>query len=61
MLPWSARMKPGDYKIMGSGEVQPADNMLGAVSLFADEVDGIELKAMIKIINSLKVRPRDAK
>ena len=54
-------VKPGEYKIMGSGEVQPADNMVGAVSLFADEADGIELKAMMKIINSLKVTPRDAK
>src|SRR6266481_2565497 len=25
-------VKPGEYKIMGSGEVQPADNMVGAVS-----------------------------
>ena len=54
-------VKPGEYKIMGSGEVQPADNILGAVSLFADEADGIELKAMIKIIDSLKVKPKDAK
>ena len=53
--------KPGDYKVIASGEVQPADNMLGVVSLFADEADGIELKAMIKIINSLGVKPRDAK
>jgi hypothetical protein len=55
------KVKPGEYKIMGSGEVQPADSMLGAVSFFADEADGMELKAMIKIINSLKVKPRDAK
>jgi len=52
--------KPGDYKVMGSGEVQPADNMLGVVSLFADNADGPELKAMIKIIDSLKVKPKDA-
>ena len=55
------QVKLGDYKVMGSGEVQPADNLLGVVSLFADDADGIELKAMIKIINSLKVKPRDAK
>lgn len=54
-------VKPGDYKIMGSGEVQPGDDLLGVVSLFADEADGKELKAMIKLINSLKVKPRDAK
>jgi hypothetical protein len=35
--------------------------MLGVVSLFADEADGEELKAMIKIIDSLKVKPKDAK
>jgi hypothetical protein len=53
--------KPGDYKVMGSGQVQPADNMLGVVSLFADEADSKEFKAMVKIINSLKVKPGDAK
>jgi len=53
--------RPGDYKVMGSGEIQPADNMLGVVTLFADEADGEELKAMVKIINSLKVKPRAGK
>jgi len=52
---------PGDYKVMGSGQVQPADNLVGVVSLFADEADGEEMQAMLKIINSLKVRPKDAK
>lgn len=52
---------PGDYKVMGSGQVQPADNLVGVVSLFADEADGGEMQAMLKIINSLKVRPKDAK
>jgi hypothetical protein len=55
------KAKPGDYKVMASGEVQPADNVVGVVSLFADEADGPEMKAMIKIINSLKVTPGDAK
>ena len=55
------KAKPGDYKVMGSGVVQPADNMLGVVSLFADEADGEELKAMIKIIDSIKVKLKDAK
>jgi hypothetical protein len=57
----SKKPKPGDYKVMGSGEVKLADDLLGAVSLFADEADGKEFKAMIAIINSLKVKPRDAK
>jgi hypothetical protein len=52
---------PEDYKVMGSGEVQPGDNMVGAVSLLADEADGPEFKAMVKIINSLKIKPKDAK
>ena len=55
------KAKPGDYKVMGSGVVQPADNMLGVVSLFADEADGEELKAMIKIIDSLKMKLKVAK
>ncbi|EEF62535.1 hypothetical protein [Pedosphaera parvula] len=53
--------KPGDYKVMGSGQVQPGDNMLGVVSLFADEADGKDFQAMLKIINSLKVKPANAK
>jgi hypothetical protein len=52
---------PGDYKVMGSGLVQPAENLVGVVSLFADEADGEEMKGMLKIINSLKVRPKEAK
>lgn len=55
------KVKPGDYKVMGSGQVQPADKLMGVVSLFADEADGLEMKAMLKIINSLKVKPRNAK
>ena len=52
---------PGDYKVMGSGQVQPADNVVGVVSLFADEPDGTEMRAMLMIINSLKVKPSNAK
>jgi hypothetical protein len=52
---------PGEHKVMGSGQAQPADNLVGVVSLFADEADGEEMQAMLKIINSLKVRPKDAK
>ncbi len=32
--------------------------MLGVVSLRADEADGKEFRAMVKIINSLKVKPK---
>jgi len=52
---------PGEYKVMGGGQVQPADDLVGVVSLFADEADGEEMKAMLKIINSLKLRLKDAK
>lgn len=55
------KVKPGDYKVMGSGQVQPADNLVGVVSLFADEADGLEMKEMLNIINSLKVSRSDAK
>jgi hypothetical protein len=50
---------PGDYKIMGSGVVQPGDNMLGVVSILCDEAEGNEFKAMLGIINSLKVKPKE--
>jgi hypothetical protein len=53
--------KRGDYKVLGNGLVQPGDNMTGVVGLFVDDADGLELKAMIKIINSLKMKPSDAK
>jgi hypothetical protein len=35
--------------------------MKAAVTLFADEADGVDMKAMIKIINSLQVKPSDTK
>ncbi len=53
--------KRGDYKVLGSGQVQPAADTLGVVSLFADEADGKEFKAMIQIINSLQLKAKDAK
>ncbi len=53
--------EPGDYKVMGSGEVQPGNDILGVVSLFADDAQSEEFKAMIKIINSLKLRVKEAK
>jgi hypothetical protein len=46
----------GDYKIMGSGIAQLSDEVLGAVSIFADEADGKEFKAMLAAINSLKLK-----
>lgn len=52
--------KPGSYKVMGSGQIQPNEDMLGVVSMFADDVGGKEFRAMVNIINSLKVTPKDA-
>jgi hypothetical protein len=53
--------KPGDYKVMGNGQVQPADNLVGVVSLFANKADSVEMKTMLEIIKSLSVKPSDAK
>jgi hypothetical protein len=53
-------VRPGEYKVMGSGQVQPNEDMLGVVSLFADDAAGQEFKVMVNIINSLKVTQRDA-
>lgn len=50
--------KAGEFKVLATGEVQPADNLVGVVTLFANELDGAELKAMIKIINTIKVKPK---
>ena len=55
------KIKAGEFKVMGSGEVQPSKDMLGAVSLFADDADGEDFKTMVKIINSLKVKPNATK
>jgi len=52
---------PGDYKVMGSGIVQPGKDMTGVVTLFTNDADSKEFKAMLSIINSLKVKPNDAK
>jgi hypothetical protein len=49
---------PGEYKIMGSGRIQLNDHVGGVVSLFADDAKGKEMAAMIKIINSLKLKPK---
>ncbi len=54
-------VRAGEYKVMGVGEVQPDDNLAGAVTMFADDGDGREFKSMVNIINSLKVTKRDAK
>ena len=53
------KAKPGQYKVMGSGQLQPSEDMVGVVSLFADDAESEEFTAMVSIINSLKVTPKD--
>ena len=55
------KAKPGQYKVMGSGQLQPSEDMVGVVSLFADDAESEEFTAMVSIINSLKVTPKDEK
>jgi len=50
--------KRDDYKVMGSGQVQLSDEVLGVVSIFADAADGPEFKSMLAIINSLDLKPK---
>jgi hypothetical protein len=52
--------KRDDYKVMGSGQVQLSEEVLGVVSIFADATDGPEFKSMLAIINSLDLKPKVA-
>ena len=50
----------GEYKIMGSGVIELNGDLHGAVSIFADEVDGKEFRAMIEAISSLTLKAKPA-
>jgi hypothetical protein len=50
------KTNPGEYKIMGSGEVQITSNVFGTVSIMANNAKSKEFKEMIQIINSLKIK-----
>lgn len=52
------KAKPGEYYVMGSGQIRLNEDMVGVVSLFADDATGNEFRAMLNIINSLKVMAR---
>ena len=52
--------KIDDYKVMGSGQIQLSDEVIGVVSIFADAADGPEFKSMLAIINSLDLKPTAA-
>jgi hypothetical protein len=49
-----------DYKVMGSGQVQLSEEVLGVVSMFADDANSPEFKAMLAIINSLELKPKSS-
>jgi len=50
--------KKDDYKVMGSGKIQLSEEVVGVVSLFADDIDGPEFKSMLAIINSLELKSK---
>jgi hypothetical protein len=52
--------KRDDYKVMGSGQVQLSEEVVGVVSIFADDAEGPEFKAMLAIINSLELKSKRA-
>jgi hypothetical protein len=52
---------PGDYKVMGSGMVQFSSGLVGAVTLYADDANGKEFKAMLEAINSMRLKAKEAK
>ncbi|PYI91710.1 MAG: hypothetical protein DME97_12510 [Verrucomicrobia bacterium] len=46
-----------DYKVMGSGILQLSDQVIGVVSIFADDANGEEFKEMLRAVNTLKLEP----
>jgi hypothetical protein len=52
------KAEPGDYKVMGSGRIQLDKDVGAVVSMFADDANGGEMKAMLKILNSLKLKSK---
>ncbi len=51
-------VEPGDFRVMAIGEVQPGDNLPATVSLFANDLEGADFKAMVKMVNSLTLKPK---
>ena len=50
--------KAGDYKVMGSGQIRPAADVLGALTLLSNAADGPEFNAMLKMVESMRVKPK---
>jgi hypothetical protein len=46
---------PGNYKVMTSGMIKPAEGVIIAVTLFTDAKDGTEFAEGIKMLESLQV------
>lgn len=46
----------GNYKVLASGLIEPGNDLVGVVSIFADDGNGIEFQAMLKAINSLDLK-----
>jgi hypothetical protein len=51
---------PGDYKVMGIGNIKLGKHMDGVVTLYVNDTNGKEFKELINIINSLKLKPKNA-
>jgi hypothetical protein len=50
--------KANDYKIAVVGRMHPIENVTAVMTLAADEAEGKELRAMMDIIKSLKVKAK---
>jgi len=45
-----------DYRILGSGIIKLSGNVLGVVSIFADDASGLEFKSMLEALNTMELR-----
>jgi len=45
-----------DYRVLGSGVIQLSGNVLGVVSIFADDASGLEFKSMLEALNTMELR-----
>jgi hypothetical protein len=51
------KTREGEYPVLASGLVQLGDGLLVKVSLFTDQAQGPELKAMLAMVGSLRLKP----
>jgi hypothetical protein len=50
--------KPGEYKVMGSGALRIGNHLLTSVTLYADDANGAEFKALLNMVNGMVVKPK---